>query len=160
MGEESSRLRCTHCQHENAGDAHFCANCGRPLEEDTTVSLNPLEVPGELSDELVTLREGLTQGEALIFVKYGPNAGTRFTIVPGDETVTLGRDPASDVFLDDVTVSRRHAEVRRTSDGLYLFDLESLNGTYLNRDRVDQTKLASGDEIQIGRFKLVILMGD
>ncbi len=152
-------MLCTHCQHENADDAHFCANCGRPLKEDTTVSLNPVEIPDDLGDELATLAAGLGQGEALILVKNGPNAGTRFLIGTEDGSVSLGRNPASDVFLDDVTVSRRHAEVRRQPDGLYVFDLGSLNGTYLNRDRVEQTKLAFGDELQIGKFKLVILIG-
>jgi pSer/pThr/pTyr-binding forkhead associated (FHA) protein len=77
-----------------------------------------------------------------------------------DADVThIGRHPDSDIFLDDITVSRRHAELRRGAEGFALHDVGSLNGTYVNRERVEQADLHSGDEIQIGKFKLVFLTG-
>ena len=76
------------------------------------------------------------------------------------DLTSVGRDPGSDVFLDDVTVSRKHAEIRRQADGFYVHDLGSLNGTYVNRERVDLTKLASGDEIHVGRYRLAFYAAD
>jgi pSer/pThr/pTyr-binding forkhead associated (FHA) protein len=91
-------------------------------------------------------------------VKHGPNAGSTFLLE--QDATTAGRNPDSDVFLDDVTVSRKHAEFRRQADGWYVHDLGSLNGTYVNRERVDVTKLAPHDEVQVGKFKLVFFSGE
>ncbi len=99
--------------------------------------------------------EALSQGTALLVVMRGPNAGSRFLL---DRPVTTaGRLPGSDIFLDDVTVSRRHAEFRLESGGFRIVDVGSLNGTFVNRKPVDSAMLAGGDEIQIGRFRLVFL---
>jgi pSer/pThr/pTyr-binding forkhead associated (FHA) protein len=99
--------------------------------------------------------EELAAGSAVIVVKRGPNAGSRFLL---DQPVTsAGRHPGSDIFLDDVTVSRRHAEFRRNNGGFQVVDIGSLNGTYVNRQPVESAVLASGDEIQIGKFRLVFL---
>ncbi|MGE5696705.1 MAG: glycogen accumulation regulator GarA, partial [Candidatus Sericytochromatia bacterium] len=100
--------------------------------------------------------EGLPSGSALLVVKRGPNAGSRFLL---DQPVTsAGRHPGSDIFLDDITVSRRHAEFRSENGELFLVvDIGSLNGTYVNRQPVESAVLASGDEIQIGKFRLVFL---
>jgi pSer/pThr/pTyr-binding forkhead associated (FHA) protein len=99
--------------------------------------------------------EGLPAGSALLVVKRGPNAGSRFLL---DRPVTAaGRHPGSDVFLDDITVSRRHAEFRREDDELHVVDVGSLNGTYVNRQPVEAAALVSGDEIQIGKFRLVFV---
>ncbi len=99
--------------------------------------------------------EGLPSGSALLVVKRGPTAGSRF---PLDQPVTsAGRHPGSDVFLDDITVSRRHAEFRRETGEFRVVDIGSLNGTYVNRQPVESAVLASGDEIQIGKFRLVFL---
>ena len=92
-------------------------------------------------------------GSALLVVKRGPNAGSRFLL--DAETTTAGRHPESDIFLDDVTVSRRHAEFRRTGQGFTVGDVGSLNGTYVNRDRIDSVTLNDGDEVQIGKYRLV-----
>ena len=94
-------------------------------------------------------------GAGLLVVKRGPNAGTRFML---DADVTrAGRHPESDIFLDDITVSRRHAEFVG-QDGVYsIRDVGSLNGTYVNRERIEEAVLATGDEVQIGKFKLVYL---
>jgi len=100
----------------------------------------------------------LSAGAALLVVKRGPNAGSRF-VLDRDKT-TAGRHPESDIFLDDVTVSRRHAEFRRAGDGFEVADIGSLNGTYVNREPVDVSPLTNGDEVQIGKFRLVFLTGD
>jgi pSer/pThr/pTyr-binding forkhead associated (FHA) protein len=92
-----------------------------------------------------------------LVVRRGPNAGSRFLL--DAETTTAGRHPESDIFLDDVTVSRRHAEFKQTSDGFAVRDVGSLNGTYVNRERIDETLLHAGDEVQIGKFRLVFLSG-
>jgi pSer/pThr/pTyr-binding forkhead associated (FHA) protein len=97
---------------------------------------------------------------ALLVVKREQNARSRFLIASDTQTTTLGRHPTNDVFLDDVTVSRRHAELRRRQDILCLHDLGSLNITYLNRERIEESELASGEERQIGRFKLTFLIGE
>ncbi len=99
--------------------------------------------------------EGLPSGSAVLVVKRGPNAGSRFLL---DQPVTsAGRHPNSDIFLDDVTVSRRHAEFRRENDELRIVDIGSLNATYVNREPVASAVLANGDQIQIGKFRLVFL---
>jgi pSer/pThr/pTyr-binding forkhead associated (FHA) protein len=102
--------------------------------------------------------EGLPTGSALLVVKRGPNAGSRFLL---DQPVTsAGRHPDSDILLDDVTVSRRHAEFRLDKDGSWaVADVGSLNGTYVNRQPVDSTVLANNDQVQIGKFRLVFLTG-
>ena len=96
--------------------------------------------------------DNLPEGQALLVVKRGPNAGARFLL--DQETTTAGRHPEADIFLDDVTVSRRHAEFRKNGDTFEVVDVGSLNGTYVNRERVDDAALRTGDEIQIGKFRL------
>jgi pSer/pThr/pTyr-binding forkhead associated (FHA) protein len=101
--------------------------------------------------------DGLPPGSALLVVRRGPNAGSRFLLdIP---TTSAGRHPDSDIFLDDVTVSRRHAEFRRDAGEFVVVDVGSLNGTYVNREPVDTAVLANGDEVQIGKFRLVFLTG-
>ena len=101
--------------------------------------------------------EALPTGSALLVVKRGPNAGSRFLL---DQAMTsAGRHPDSDIFLDDVTVSRRHAEFRQDGDAFVVVDVGSLNGSYVNREPVDSAVLANGDEVQIGKFRLVFLTG-
>ena len=101
--------------------------------------------------------DALPAGSALLVVKRGPNAGSRFLL--DRDTTSAGRHPDSDIFLDDVTVSRRHAEFRREGGEFVVIDVGSLNGTYVNREPVDQAGLAGGDEVQIGKFRLVFLTG-
>jgi len=101
--------------------------------------------------------ERLAPGTALLVVKRGPNAGSRFLL---DQAATsAGRHPDSDIFLDDVTVSRRHAEFRLGDGDFQVVDVGSLNGTYVNREPVDVATLGNGDEVQIGKFRLVFLSG-
>jgi len=101
--------------------------------------------------------DALSAGSALLVVKRGPNAGSRFLL--DRPTTSAGRHPESDIFLDDVTVSRRHAEFRREGGEFVVVDVGSLNGTYVNREPVDTALLANGDEVQIGKFRLVFLTG-
>ena len=150
---------CNNCGHRNPADANFCSSCGAVLSQpgpETTVTLHPVDAQGESGEEelSVTLADRAV-GAGLLVVKRGPNAGARFTL---DADVTrVGRHPESDIFLDDITVSRRHAEFVRTPTGYNVKDVGSLNGTYVNRERIEEAVLASGDEVQIGKFKLVYL---
>ncbi len=160
---------CTACGTENAAGSHFCAACGEPLQvsgfppgADVTSTIAPATaaVPETESDFSTEAHQGaidaLTPGSALLVVKRGPNAGSRFLL---DQSVTTaGRHPDSDIFLDDVTVSRRHAEFRREGNGYTaVHDVGSLNGTYVNRERIEAAPLSGGDEVQIGKFRLVYL---
>ncbi|MGB8404051.1 MAG: glycogen accumulation regulator GarA [Mycobacterium sp.] len=120
--------------------------------------LNELDAPPATSSgSPVSGVEGLPVGSALLVVKRGPNAGSRFLL--DQPTTSAGRHPDSDIFLDDVTVSRRHAEFRLESGEFQVVDVGSLNGTYVNREPVDSAVLANGDEVQIGKFRLVFLTG-
>jgi pSer/pThr/pTyr-binding forkhead associated (FHA) protein len=130
----------------------------RPAGSDdpTTMTFTPLEAAGEVADEEVTVTVGdETAGTGILVVKRGPNAGSRFWLAQG--VTTVGRSPSSGIFLDDVTVSRLHARITRGDDGFVVSDVSSLNGTYLNRQRIDSAALHSGDELQIGKFRLVFL---
>lgn len=147
-------MRCPNCDHLNESGANFCSRCGSPLgsaEAEATATLAPIEVETE---EEAHLRD-LKPGQACVIVRRGPAAGTKFTM-DGD-VVTVGRHPQSDIFLNDITVSRRHAELRRVGEKYEVADLGSLNGTYVNRSRVDSSVLSSGDELQIGKFRLLFL---
>ena len=120
--------------------------------------LNDLDAPASPAGETaVSGVEGLPAGSALLVVKRGPNAGSRFLL--DQPTTAAGRHPDSDIFLDDVTVSRRHAEFRLDGGDFQVVDVGSLNGTYVNREPVDSATLANGDEVQIGKFRLVFLTG-
>ncbi|HZJ51151.1 MAG TPA: FHA domain-containing protein [Actinomycetota bacterium] len=153
-------MYCNNCGHRNPQGANFCSSCGAPLaaeSSDTTVSFMPTELEVELDEEVHISPEEVEAGRGVLVVKRGPNAGSKFFL---DSDVTqIGRHPDSDIFLDDITVSRRHAEIRRDASGFSLHDVGSLNGTYVNRERVEGAELRSGDEIQIGKFKLVVLTG-
>ncbi|MFB3739102.1 MAG: FHA domain-containing protein [Candidatus Velamenicoccus archaeovorus] len=151
-------MYCTRCGHPNKDDARFCANCGAPLQDDSTMSITPAEVEEEGAEEFPFPGEHLSAGQALLMVKRGPNAGSTFLIER--DVTTAGRNPDSDVFLDDITVSRRHAEIRREGNAFTIHDVGSLNGTYVNRERVDSARLASGDELQIGKFRLTFFQAE
>ena len=149
---------CRQCGHRNPNDAHFCANCGSPLQDDTTITFSPTELEEEVAEEAALPQSELEPGQALLAVQRGPNAGSKFLI--DKDVTTAGRHPESDIFLDDVTVSRRHAEFRREGIRFVVHDVGSLNGTYVNRQRVEDTELANGDELQIGKFKLTFFAGE
>ena len=115
------------------------------------------EVEATAQDQPVSGVDALPAGSALLVVKRGPNAGSRFLL--DRPSTSAGRHPDSDIFLDDVTVSRRHAEFRSDAGEFVVVDVGSLNGTYVNREPVDTAVLANGDEVQIGKFRLVFLTG-
>jgi pSer/pThr/pTyr-binding forkhead associated (FHA) protein len=154
---------CTQCGHKNPDGAHFCANCGAALvtspdDSTTTISLAAQDLEAEVEEEVAAPVEELRDGTAMLVVRRGPNSGSRFLL--DKDVVTAGRHPESDIFLDDITVSRRHAEIRRGDEGSFtVHDVGSLNGTYLNRERVEEGELVGGDELQIGKFKLVFFAG-
>jgi pSer/pThr/pTyr-binding forkhead associated (FHA) protein len=157
---------CAQCGHQNPGDARFCGRCGAPLtprdadsgqpaaDQTSTLSIAGLEVDDrdDLASEL--LGEQLPSGFALLVVQRGPNAGSRYLL--DQEVTTAGRSPDSDIFLDDVTVSRHHATFTRTPEGYVVADTGSLNGTYVNRARIDSAVVGNGDEVQIGKFRLLM----
>lgn len=114
------------------------------------------EMESAATAETPTTTDNLPDGSALLVVKRGPNAGARFLL--DQPTTTVGRHPEADVFLDDVTVSRRHAEFRVGENSEFeVVDVGSLNGTYVNREPRNSQVLHSGDEIQIGKFRLVFI---
>jgi pSer/pThr/pTyr-binding forkhead associated (FHA) protein len=115
------------------------------------------EAPAHLSGADQATVDALRAGTALLVVLRGPNTGARF-LLDADE-VSSGRHPDSDIFLDDVTVSRKHASFRREGDRFLVRDVGSLNGTYVNRERIDEAALKTGDEVQIGKFRLVFYAG-
>ena len=127
-----------------------------PLDVTSTLNLGALDdgVDQEPPDTTAGRVSGsLPPGTALLAVRRGPNAGARFLL--DSERTTAGRRPDSDIFLDDVTVSRKHAEFVRRGDDFVVRDVGSLNGTYVQRDRIDEAVLRDGDEVQIGKFRMV-----
>ena len=106
---------CTHCGHPNRDDARFCANCGRALQGDPTLSLTPVEAEDEAQDEFPFPHDELEHGQALLLVKRGPNAGSTFLLT--DDVTTVGRNTDSGVFLDDITVSRGDPAIERPDGG-------------------------------------------
>jgi pSer/pThr/pTyr-binding forkhead associated (FHA) protein len=148
---------CNNCGHRNPLGANFCSSCGNPLEQDpgdrTTVTFQ-VDAPVEGGEEEHTFDlDDIPPGAGLLVVTRGPIAGSRLALTK--PTTTVGRHPDSDIFLDDITVSRRHAELDRGDDGFVVRDVGSLNGTYLNRERVERADVRNGDELQVGKFKLV-----
>ena len=160
---------CTQCGHANPDDSRFCSNCGAALRSPSPGETSTITISGIEAPETAEKNEGLTPADqaavdalppesALLVVRRGPNSGSRFLL--DSEVTTAGRHPSSDIFLDDVTVSRRHAEfVRGEHGGFHVRDVGSLNGTYVNRERIDDGPLAGGDEVQIGKYRLVFLAG-
>jgi hypothetical protein len=157
---------CARCGRASPEGARFCSHCGAPLvrgggerpgESTSTISLGGTDLADAEYEE--PLAEGATEalpaGTALLLVKRGPNAGSRFLL--DSDLTTVGRHPGSDIFLDDVTVSRRHAEFYRHGAGFVVRDVGSLNGTYVNRERIEETALNDGDEVQVGKFRLTFL---
>jgi hypothetical protein len=157
---------CARCGRASPEGARFCSHCGAPLvrgggerpgESTSTISLAGTDLAEADYEEPLgeAATETLPAGTALLLVKRGPNAGSRFLL--DSDLTTVGRHPGSDIFLDDVTVSRRHAEFYRHGAGFTVRDVGSLNGTYVNRERIEETSLSDGDEVQVGKFRLTFL---
>ena len=151
---------CNRCGHGNPLGSNFCSSCGAGLEhrsgEDSTITFHP-ETALEGAEDVGVDVHDVPAGIGALVVKRGRNAGSRY-VLDSDQTVA-GRHPESDIFLDDVTVSRRHVEIIRDGGTYTVRDVGSLNGTYLNRNRVEEAPLRDGDELQIGSFKLVFVHG-
>ena len=149
---------CNQCGHRNPPDAAFCSSCGGVLDRlsDHTITLakiDPLlEATGPEDDVVVNLAE-LPTASASLVVRNGPQAGAALSLEA--DVTRLGRATDGDVSLDDITVSRRHAEVVRSGSSYLVRDSGSLNGTYVNNQRIDEAPLVQGDELQIGKFRLV-----
>jgi hypothetical protein len=149
---------CNRCGHRNPPEAQFCSACGAALDVrgDHTITIakvDPLQdAPGTADDVLVDL-DALPADHAVLIVRSGAQAGAMFALT--DPVTHLGRHPDSEIMLDDITVSRRHADVERTPNGYIARDVGSLNGTYVNQERIDEAPLHQGDELQIGKFRLV-----
>jgi pSer/pThr/pTyr-binding forkhead associated (FHA) protein len=152
---------CNNCGHRNPEGVNFCSSCGNALlteGDDATITLHPADESGETSDEehTATLVE-IPHGAGVLVVTRGSNMGTRYLL--GEHITRAGRHPESDIFLDDITVSRRHVEITHVDGGTFIIrDVGSLNGTYVNRERIDEASLLPGDEVQIGKFKLLYLV--
>jgi pSer/pThr/pTyr-binding forkhead associated (FHA) protein len=151
---------CNQCGHKNALGSNFCSSCGAILEpaghDHTTIVFHPDRPADSPEDDVTVDLDAVAADTAVLVVKRGPKAGSRFVL--DQDITTAGRHPDSDIFLDDITVSRRHVEIRRTDEGYSVRDAGSLNGTYINRERIDERPLANGDELQIGKFKLVFFV--
>src|SRR5436190_16546521 len=153
-------MRCRRCGHDTEQGANSCSSCGASLtgvDDETTVSIELLEDRRDLERELGEQLDELPPGMGMLVVRRGPNAGSTFVL---DRPATaLGRHPDSDIFLDDVTVSRRHAVIHNLDPGYEISDAGSLNGTYVDHERVETAPLLDMNEIQIGRFVLTFVIG-
>jgi len=152
-----SHIYCPECGFQNPEAANYCSKCGAMLVKDdpggeTTMSYTPEEGDEGASPSLEELG---TEGPALVVRSGGGRVGEHF--VPQGERTTIGRSPDCDIFLDDVTVSRKHAVLTLRDGDFLIEDQGSLNGTFLNRSRIESGKLENGDELQIGKYKLTFL---
>ncbi len=152
-----SHVYCPECGFQSPAAVNYCARCGALLARDTggetTMNLVPDEGDGR-EDEPTAFDDTLS-GTALVVRVGGGRAGERFALV-GARTL-IGRSPECDVFLDDVTVSRRHAELIQAGERFTIRDLGSLNGTFVNRHRVEAIELHDDDEVQVGKYRLTFL---
>ena len=148
---------CPECGFQNPEAANYCSRCGALLVKDEPGSETTMSYTPEEAEEggLVSLEDLGAAGPALVVRSGGGRAGEHF--VPQGERTTIGRSPDCDIFLDDVTVSRKHAVLVHKDDAFLIEDQGSLNGTFLNRRRIESGRLENGDELQIGKYKLSFL---
>lgn len=147
-------MYCSSCDYQNAPDANYCSKCGAYLVQGASQETQPMPAVGRDPESHVPVEPTGGQGAALVLRSGGGREGERFRIL--DKT-TIGRSPASDIFLDDVTVSREHAVVYNDGQTVRAEDRSSLNGTYVNHERIDKSALKHGDELQVGKYKLTYL---
>jgi len=152
-----SHVYCPECGFQNPEAANYCSRCGALLVKDEPGSETTMSYTPEDAEEgaALTLEELGTDGPALVVRSGGGRAGEHF--VPRGDRTTIGRSPDCDIFLDDVTVSRKHAVLVQKDDAYFIEDQGSLNGTFLNRRRIESGRLENGDELQIGKYKLSFL---
>ena len=149
---------CNKCGHRNPPESLFCSACGTALDtlSDHTITLSkvdPLQDAVGAGDDVQVDLGDLPAEGAVLIVRSGAQAGATFLLA--DPLTRLGRHPDSEIMLDDITVSRRHADIERTPSGYVARDAGSLNGTYVNQERIDESPLHQGDELQVGKFRLV-----
>nr|WP_076388695.1 FHA domain-containing protein [Vaginimicrobium propionicum] len=162
-------IECSKCGAKNRADANFCSHCGAKIARITGDTTRVIPVIDdefrddiravELAPEDAAAVRDLPAGNALLIVTRGPSTGGRFLL--DSEVVTVGRSPKSDIFLDDITVSRHHATFTMKDGQVTLTDQKSHNGTYVNRDLIaDSAVLRQGDEVQIGRYRMLFFVSE
>ena len=152
-----SHVYCPECGFQNPESANYCAKCGALLVRDSGAETTMTYLPDEGDDDVAEALEDLgVKGPALVVRSGGGRTGETFH--PEGDRTTIGRSPDCEIFLDDVTVSRKHAVLVRRDGSFFIEDLGSLNGTFLNRRRIESGQLADGDEVQIGKYRLTFLL--
>jgi len=147
---------CPNCGYRNSEGVNFCVRCGASLIADKSDPQTTMNYsPGDSPETLPPLSRQLPERATLVIRSGGGRAGETYELT--GERTTIGRHPDSDVFLDDVTVSRNHAVVSREDDAYVIADQGSLNGTYVNRRRIERQTLLDGDELQVGKYKLTFI---
>ena len=148
---------CPECGHRNQISARFCSSCGAELAWGEPTTSHPVVKTDDEGPLANIDRSSFRVDQGLFVVVQGAKAGARYSL--DTDLVQVGRHPDSDIFLDDITVSRRHAEVVRNAANYQVNDVGSLNGTYVNRQRVDNAELRDGDELRIGKYRLIFAHG-
>lgn len=165
-------MKCSVCDQNISPTDRFCSACGAPIDinrGDVNLGGLGIEHTGAITSIIATgsgpvpvasgIHRELPSGSAMLIVHRGPGEGTEYSLTKSSEVIVVGRAEECEVFLDDVTVSRHHAEFRHGAQGWSVQDVGSLNGTYVNRVRVDDQQLRGGDEVQIGKFRFIFLVG-
>tara|TARA_B100000131_G_C18017015_1_gene572940 strand:+ start:53 stop:517 length:465 start_codon:yes stop_codon:yes gene_type:complete len=150
-----SSVTCQSCGRIDKHASRFCPSCGEKLAAGNDENTDAFEIIEAIPHEYD--RSQFPESCGLFVIESGPKAGARYGLE--DDLITIGRHSDAGIFLDDITVSRRHAQVERVGERYVVKDAGSLNGTYVNRERIDSVELHEGDEVQIGRFRLVFFHG-
>lgn len=154
-----TKVYCKECGYKNTETGKYCSKCGALLPDEESRSETTIRYSLEAEErepDLSQLREMAGKGVSLVVRSGGDMVGEAFS--PAGEETTIGRDTGSDIFLDDITVSRNHAVLMREGDSYLVRDMGSLNGTYVNNVRVETQKLSDGDQLQVGKYKLTFIV--